>query len=541
MSEEIFVNTGTSFQQPYIARQPASGRTPAIGTVEARTPTNVQTPFTYSNRTPFTYRSPVSAQQPYIAQGRQPGTYARQGQTPLTYARQAQTPATYQARQPGTYATQGQTPLTYQHRTPSTYTRQGQLPSTYQARQPSTYTHANVNYQTPFTYQARQPSTYTNANVSYQTPFTYSAQQPFTYSARVSVDSRTPYIYTKADTYVNQFEGRAQSYDSTSESILVLKVWMDNINGAFPRDIRVSGGLYVGGEEESLSYALNGTNVYTYDNAATPETTGTDPSALVYHIDDILVDGYTVRRTQSFSGDELFAGTPSGHSTLTTTAQSIFYSTGSNSGKRAVQYSAVAFNDFVGGTLTGSLIFEKSGSTTYTYSYTYEYEAVAEENDCPQCCIHEDMLITTPEGNKHIDDISIDDVIYGYNFETNQKEKTTISSIKILKRDKIVTVNDTIVTDDHPIFLIDGSLASTNPEATLKNYHKEVNRLEVGDKILDVNNNHIVVNSIEPYAGKHRVYTIKTELDNFYADDILVDSVLRENYKTEVKGQWSQS
>ena len=194
MSEEIFVNTGTSFQQPYIARQPASGRTPAIGTVEARTPTNVQTPFTYSNRTPFTYRNPVSGQQPYIAQGRQPGEYARQGQTPFTYARQAQTPATYQARQPGTYARQGQTPLTYQHRTPSTYTRQGQLPSTYQARQPSTYTHVNVNYQTPFTYSARQPSTYTNANVSYQTPFTYSARQPSTYT-NANVSYQTPFTY----------------------------------------------------------------------------------------------------------------------------------------------------------------------------------------------------------------------------------------------------------------------------------------------------------------------------------------------------------
>jgi hypothetical protein len=534
MSEEIFVNTGTSFQQPYIARQPASGRTPAIGTVEARTPTNVQTPFTYSNRTPFTYRSPVSAQQPYIAQGRQPGTYARQGQTPLTYARQAQTPATYQARQPGTYARQGQTPLTYQHRTPSTYTRQGQLPSAYQARQPSTYTHANVSYQTPFTYARQGRTPFIGGAIrNEQVPYIANARVPFTYSAR------TPYIYTQADTYVNQFWGDADSYDSESSSILTLKVWMDNVAGVFPRDIRVSGELEVGGEDESLSYALNGTDVYTYDTYV--GSYGTDPSALVYHIDDILVDGYTVRRTQSFTGDSLSAVTPSGCSTLTTTAQSIFYSTGSNSGKRGVQYVAIAFNNSVSGTLTGSLIFEKSGSTTYTYSYTYEYDVVGEEDDCPQCCIHEDMLITTPEGNKHIDDISIDDVIYGYNFETNQKEKTTISSIKILKRDKIVTVNDTIVTDDHPIFLIDGSLASTNPEATLKNYHKEVNRLEVGDKILDVNNNHIVVNSIEPYAGKHRVYTIKTELDNFYADDILVDSVLRENYKTEVKGQWSQS
>jgi hypothetical protein len=86
------------------------------------------------------------------------------------------------------------------------------------------------------------------------------ARVPFTYSAR------TPYIYTQADTYVNQFWGDADSYDSESSSILTLKVWMDNVAGVFPRDIRVSGELEVGGEDESLSYALNGTDVYTYDN-----------------------------------------------------------------------------------------------------------------------------------------------------------------------------------------------------------------------------------------------------------------------------------
>ena len=316
---------------------------------------------------------------------------------------------------------------------------------------------------------------------------------------------------------------------------------MDNINGAFPRDIRVSGELEVGGEDESYVYGLNGSNVYVYDNNATPTTTGTDPSALVYHIDDILVDGYTVRRTQSFTGDSLFPATPSGCSTLTATAQTIYYSTGSNTGKRAVQYNAVAINDYVSGTLNGSLIFEKSGSTTYTYSYVFTYQVEAEEGDCPQCCIHEDMLVSTPEGDKHIDNIKAGDFIYGYNFETKQKEETQITRIKRLERDRIVKINDTIVTDDHPVFLIDGSLASARPEATLKNYHKEVDKLEVGDKILDVNGNHIVVNSIEPYSGEHRVYTIKTELDNFYADNILVDSVLRNKYKTEVNGQWSQS
>ena len=297
MSEEIFVNTGTSFQQPYIARQPASGRTPAIGTVEARTPTNVQTPFTYSNRTPFTYRSPVSAQQPYIAQGRQPGTYARQGQTPFTYARQAQTPATYQARQPGTYATQGQTPLTYQHRTPSTYTRQGQLPSTYQARQPSTYTHANVSYQTPFTYQARQPSTYTNANVSYQTPFTYNARSPFTYSSSQNVQisfawgSLSGTVDIDVDIQNNQDlnPGDGWSFASTNFTVLssgaaggtiqVSSLSADDSDNFASQTATTSRNLtYTGGLD-----SLEGRFVYTNANFNTEVVGGDASVAMIWH------------------------------------------------------------------------------------------------------------------------------------------------------------------------------------------------------------------------------------------------------------------
>ena len=534
MSDDIWIkhNLGT-FQQPYIFQQNRNRQTPVIAQKVGTTPAIARQPSTYQHRVPTTYRNPVNAQEPNIRSAQEPNI------------RSAQEPNIRNQQEPNIRS--GQTPFTYNFRSPFTYRNpvSYQLPFTYQHRSPFTYRNP-VGYQLPFTYNFRSPGTYRNP-VNRQSPFInqgrtpviYSYRSPFNYDTPYSY--RTPYIFTQADTYANEYDVSAYSAEGDSSGSLTLKVWMDNINGVFPRDIRVSGELDVGGEEESYVYALNGSNVYTYDNNASPETTGTDPSALVYHIDDILVDGYTVRRTQSFTGDSLFPSTPSGCSSLTATAQNIFYSTGTNSGKRGVQYNAVAVNDFVSGTLNGSLIFEKSGSTTYTYSYTFYYQVEAEEGDCPQCCIHEDMLVSTPEGDKHIDNIKAGDFIYGYNFETKQKEETQITRIKRLERDNIIKINDTIVTDDHPVFLIDGSLASARPEATLKNYHKEVDKLEVGDKILDVNGNHIVVNSIEPYAGEHRVYTIKTELDNFYADNILVDSVLRNKYKTEVNGQWSQS
>ena len=182
MSEEIYINTGSTFQQPYTARVPANAQTPITAQAIARTPAQGRSPFTYQNRAPFTYRNPSNGQQPYIANAQAPYPYIANSQTPYIanaqqpypyiasaqqpYIANAQSPFTYQARTPFTYARQGQTPFTYNARSPFTYSRTGRSPFTYQAR-------------TPFTYQARSPFTY-NA----RSPFTYNARTPFTYSAR---------------------------------------------------------------------------------------------------------------------------------------------------------------------------------------------------------------------------------------------------------------------------------------------------------------------------------------------------------------------
>jgi hypothetical protein len=192
MSEEIFVNTGTSFQQPYIARQPAIGTAPAIGTVPARTPTNVQTPFTYSNRSPFTYQASRNTQSPYIANAQQPYPYIASNQTPyIANARQpypyianAQQPYPYIAntQQPYPYIANARQPNIYQHVTNQ------QTPYIANARQPNTYQHV-TNQQTPYIANARQPNIYQHVT-NQQTPYIANAQQPYPYIA----SNQTPYI-----------------------------------------------------------------------------------------------------------------------------------------------------------------------------------------------------------------------------------------------------------------------------------------------------------------------------------------------------------
>ena len=212
MSKEIYINTGTSFQQQYTARQPAIGTAPITAQYDAQGNASSQTPFTYTHRTPYTFRSPVNAQSPYIANAQQPYPYIANSQTP--YPANAQQPYPYpanaqqnypyiaSAQQPYPYIATSQTPFTYQARQPSTYPRanvQARQPNTYQARSPFTYPRTNVQGRQPSTYNARTPFTYPVANVSKQTPYIANQRQPFPYIA-VSF-SQAPYsVQTSAGT-----------------------------------------------------------------------------------------------------------------------------------------------------------------------------------------------------------------------------------------------------------------------------------------------------------------------------------------------------
>jgi hypothetical protein len=238
MSDEIYVNIGTSFQQPYQGQGLAQGRTPVIAQYIARKPANAQTPFTYQNRQPASARQPSSAQTPYIANrqtpsivqatanypyiasaqqsypyianaqtttqntGRTPVIYQATGRTPFTYARQGQTPYSATGRLPSTYETQGQTPYSFQQSYQQTYETQGTQPYTFNdtGRQPTIYQAQGTqpysyqqNYQTPSIYTAQVS---TNSQATYQHPTTYQHQAQITYRHPTSSQSvfQTPVI-----------------------------------------------------------------------------------------------------------------------------------------------------------------------------------------------------------------------------------------------------------------------------------------------------------------------------------------------------------
>jgi len=139
-------------------------------------------------------------------------------------------------------------------------------------------------------------------------------------------------------------------------------------------------------------------------------------------------------------------------------------------------------------------------------------------------CIHELMLVDTPMGQKSIYDLNIGDLVNSYNYELDMMENVPIKEIIQPTHENLYKVNRLILTEDHPIFDINGKLLSISPELSKERYGLEAHKLEVGHKLKTLNNEELIVNQIRKYNGVHKTYTIITQNDNFYVDGILVHS-----------------
>ena len=176
-----------------------------------------------------------------------------------------------------------------------------------------------------------------------------------------------------------------------------------------------------------------------------------------------------------------------------------------------------------------TLTFEHSSATMATHVITVDanVEAHLIDTDCPGCCVHESMLIATGEDMKSIHDIKIGDSVVSYNFETGENELVEVEDLITIERDVDYKVNNLILTEDHPVYLETGKKASVSPSATLTNYKQEVDQIKVGDVMVKLDGTTEEITSIERYEGTHLNYAIQTKHNNFYADGILVDSVIQ--------------
>lgn len=141
-------------------------------------------------------------------------------------------------------------------------------------------------------------------------------------------------------------------------------------------------------------------------------------------------------------------------------------------------------------------------------------------------CLHEDMLVNTEFGPMSIKEVvDKDPKIWSYNFDKKQKELVDQNSNVQVQHSNLYIINNEFkITEDHVMYGENHEQYSIEPDLALKKYGKHSQELKIGDKLSTLSGDKYIVNTIEKYDGEHMTYTISTQYNNFYANDILVDS-----------------
>lgn len=269
----------------------------------------------------------------------------------------------------------------------------------------------------------------------------------------------------------------------------------------------------------TTQYTSNGTALLIYSNAV-----GTSSGYNAY---------YTITNISGTAPD-LY---PPGYSLTTSTTSSVgqgVTSSGQGIGVGMTASASINDSDSASGTSRITWTFFHGTYPTHTAKFVQflSAQAESEEDDCPECCVHTDMLVHTPQGEYHVSQLHIGSEVYSYNFETGEKVIDKIIRKRLVRRNNEVKVNNLKMTADHPVYLQNGRLASINPEETLSSYNMNVDQLVIGDKMMTANGELETIRQIEQLQGNQPNFTLYTENGNFYAspngdNSILVDSVIQ--------------
>jgi len=256
MADEIFVNTGTTFQQPFNQRSPSIVQTTTTAQRVAQVATNTQQPYPYIANTTIAYPYIANAQTSYTANAQQPYPYTANSQT--SYTADAQQPYPYTANSQTSYTANAQQPYPYIANTTITYPyiANGQTTYTADAQQPYPYI---ANSQTSYTADAQQPYPYT---ANSQTPYPANAQQPYPYTANAqqaypyTANSQTPYIAnaqqpypyiaTSQTPYIASGQQPANSSTNTTINITETESWASGNAFYYTTDNKTGGNFNSG-------------------------------------------------------------------------------------------------------------------------------------------------------------------------------------------------------------------------------------------------------------------------------------------------------
>ena len=128
-------------------------------------------------------------------------------------------------------------------------------------------------------------------------------------------------------------------------------------------------------------------------------------------------------------------------------------------------------------------------------------------------CFAEGTQIKTPVGDKSIDKLKEDDIVYAFDLETNSVVTSFVTDTFISETDSFIILNDDIrCTPNHRFYS--------------NNSWTEIGKLSIGDKIFYIDNTEHIIESIKFVEESIKVYNIEVDkYNNYFAEGYLVHNV----------------
>lgn len=148
-------------------------------------------------------------------------------------------------------------------------------------------------------------------------------------------------------------------------------------------------------------------------------------------------------------------------------------------------------------------------------------------------CFPKDTPIYMPDGKiKKIENINIGNKIVSYDLKTNDFVTSTVVSKFSHKCEGIFSINEgtLLTTADHPVIVKKPNReivwASFNPIRSNHVYDKQVELVEVGDKLFSYENGWVEIKKIDYKQETVEVFSLEVDsnLHNFFADTFLVSN-----------------
>ncbi len=324
----------------------------------------------------------------------------------------------------------------------------------------------------------------------------------------VGPDGRTGYVLQSIETYTaNIIDYDGQLRIATLDTPVNLSLGDNQLFGNINSTYSIKGNLV--SLEEAI---IDGTTVPTFSSDAQGNVTGL----------------FEIRPNRFRTGERLFRldNRTISNDPLTATcyAEATFTASGLSSSRQKLEFAPSV--DAGGKTFIQTN--QRSGAFIGTATQTTVTQQVIAEQGFRGCCFIAGTKITMADGSiKNIEDVQIGDELIGKDGSVN----TVLEYVRpVLGERTLISLNDStpFITNDHPVYMKDGTWKSFDPVATKLKYKKlsdwNIGKLEVGDVIETVDGVGFKIETMSEHSDRDdlQVYNFSLNGNHTYIANNLV-------------------